>query len=641
VKTLLVANRGEVAVRVFRTARKLGMKCVAVYSDADSDAMFVRAAHEAYRIGSAPASESYLHIERIIEAAEQAGADLIHPGYGFLAEDPEFARAAAKVGIVFVGPSPEVLELMGSKAKARAAAVAAKVPVVEGYAGEDQSDAAFALEAERIGFPLIVKPIAGGGGKGMSVARDPEQLPLALASARRSGTSAFGDDRLLIERYLEGARHVEVQVFGDIHGNVIHLGERDCTLQRRHQKILEESPSPDIDIQTRELLTASAVSLASAVGYVGAGTCEFIVAPDRTSAFLEMNARLQVEHPVTELVTGLDLVELQLAVAMGEALPLAQQDVKHEGHAIELRLYAEDPRAGFVPQAGRIEHLAWPGGVRIDTGVEEGSEISTYYDPMIAKMVASGPDRDAALAALRAALSETEILGVRTNLDFLRGVVSHPSIVSSQITTTWLEGRDPSEFDLAPSEIPNTAVLLAAAAEADLEQSLAEPSDPWGARSSWRFSERAALVVVLRAPGETVLAVTGDGPYSVEGSIIERAGGCHGWLVDHRAAAAARGSHAWFVLIDGAQYEVGLGYEPRIADTSGQTHLDAPMPGQVLKVNISPGDQVASGQVLVVVEAMKMEHPVRAPADGIVTAVLCAVGEQVDAGRTLVEFEAS
>ncbi len=638
--TLLVANRGEIAVRVFRSARRLGLRCVAVYSEADAGAPFVRMADQAVLLGPAPASESYLRAERIVDAARRVRADLVHPGFGFLSEDPAFGQAVEDAGFAFVGPPPDVLRAMGGKDEAKRIAVAAGVPVLPGYAGADQDDAALEAAAKDIGFPVIVKPAAGGGGKGMAVVREPGELPGALASARRVAKSAFGDARLLLERYLTAPRHVEVQLLADAHGNVIHLGERDCSLQRRHQKILEETPSPAVDDALRERLCGSAVALARHVGYRNAGTCEFLLDADGTLGFIEMNARLQVAHPGTEMVTGLDLVELQLRVAMGEELPLRQEDVVRRGHAVEVRLYAEDPDEGFLPQSGRLLHLRWPDGTRVDSGVEEGSVVSTHYDPMLAKLVVHGPDRATALTALSEALEETEVLGLRTNAAFLRTVAADPVVTGGQVTTTWLESAY-QDWRSTDEGVPPEAIALAAAAEAEHVQRAASGPDPWSTGGPWRLlGARTTRVVVQPAGGEQAVEVEGSGPYRVGDHTLERCLEHHAWTLDGEPAAAAKGGDTWQVWWRGLPYELPLGLRPRVVDAeSGPAHLGAPMPGTVIAVRVAPGERVTRGQALVVVEAKKMELEVKATADGVVTVVRCAPGDQVDRGQVLVDVD--
>ena len=643
--TLLVANRGEIAVRIFRTAKRMGIRCAAAYSDADANAMFVREAHVAARLGPVPpdppASTSYLDITAVIAAAKELEADLIHPGYGFLAENAEFAEACEAAGITFIGPSPKVLRAMGSKDEARRLAVEAGVPVLAGYADDDQSDEAFLVAAGEIGYPVIVKPAGGGGGKGMGIAHSADGLPGILASARRVGLSAFGGDRLIMERYLTGAHHVEVQILADTHGNVIHLGERDCSLQRRHQKILEESPSPAVDKKMRDLLCESAVNLARRVGYVGAGTCEFIVAGDQ-AAFLEMNTRLQVEHPVTEMVTGIDLVEMQIRVAMGEKLSIGK--MKPKGHAIEVRIYAEDPDNGFLPQSGRVEHLRWPGDTRIDSGIEEGDEISPLYDPMVAKLIVHDRTREAAIQRLAGALDQVEILGVMTNVAFLRDVISRPEVALGTITTSWLESLTMTSSE---HSVPDEVVALAAAAEAARLLDTAGRRDPWARLGSFRLSSDEFVEVPLVQNGSEIwVRVSGAGPFRVMGHTVDREDeeSAHGLQIDGAPAAAVRSSHTtseghlWFVWWRGRQFDVPLGPLDRSADEAGAAHLEAPMPGQVIAVRVAAGDKIIKGQELVVVEAMKMEHSIRAPLDGVVEAVLCAVGDRVDRGRTLVRL---
>ncbi len=624
--TLLVANRGEIAVRIFRTCKQLGIRCAAVYSDADANAMFVREAHVAARI------ESYLDIASVIAAAKELEAELIHPGYGFLAENYEFAEACLAAGVTFVGPPPQVLRGMGSKDASRAIAIEAGVPVLAGYAAPDQSDEAFADAAGKVGYPVIVKPAEGGGGKGMGIAHSTDELPGILASARRVGLAAFGDDRLILERYLTGAHHVEVQILADTHGNVMHFGERDCSLQRRHQKILEESPSPAVDLKMRKLLCDSSVNLARNVGYVGAGTCEFIVSGD-VAAFLEMNTRLQVEHPVTEMVMGIDLVEMQIRIAMGEELQLGK--VPPTGHAIEVRIYAEDVDNGFLPQSGRVGHLRWPTDARIDAGIEEGDEISPSYDPMIAKLIVHADSRAAAIKRLAEALDQVEILGVMTNVAFLRDVIALPEVAEGKVTTSWLESlRQP----VPDNSIPDEAVAIAAAAEAARLLETPSRRDPWRSLGSFRLSSEEFVEIPLVQNGiEVWVRVSGDGPFVVmEHTVIK--GECHAFEIDGLGAAAAKGTDGWFVWWRGRQYEVPLGPLERGGDQSGRAHMEAPMPGQVIAVRVAAGDHVVKGQELVVVEAMKMEHSIRAPIDGVVEMVLCAVGDRVDRGRTLVDL---
>ena len=670
VPTVLVANRGEIAVRVFRTARRMGLRCAAVYSEADFGAPFVRMADAAYCIGPAPAAQSYLRAERILEAARALRADLIHPGFGFLSEDATFGRAVEEAGYAFVGPPPDVLAAMGGKDEAKRIAQAAGVPTLPGYASDngsrdDQDDAALERAAKEIGYPLIVKPAAGGGGKGMAVVRQEDDLLSALASARRVAAGAFGDTKLILERYLPAPRHVEVQVIADSFGNVIHLGERDCSLQRRHQKILEETPSPAVTGELREQLTSAAVALARHVGYRNAGTCEFLVEDDggssgggapRVFGFIEMNARLQVEHPVTEMVTGLDLVELQLRVAMGEPLPLTQDDVTPTGHAIEVRLYAEDPDAGFLPQSGQVLHLRWPDEARVDSGVDEGAEVTTHYDPMLAKVIVHADDRPAALEELADALAQTEVLGLRTNLPFLRMLAADETVRTGQVTTTWLESAYAgwtSGVDAAA--VPEPVIALAGAAEAARILGEQRGVDPWAAAGPWRHLEPGPTHVIVQAnDAEQLVDVRGTGPFRVGDHELIQAdaahepeGDTHGWAVlseaeagDGTRAAAVATPGCVHVYWDGQPYELALGIKDRLVDAEGgPAQLGAPMPGTVIAVKVVAGDAVERGQTLVVVEAMKMELEVKAAADGTVSAVLCSAGDAVKKGQPLVALE--
>lgn len=644
--TVLIANRGEIAVRVFRTAKRMGMRTVAVYSEADADAPFVRQADEAIAIGPAPASESYLNIDRILEAAKLSGAELIHPGYGFLAENPDFAAACRDSSLTFVGPSVEVLRNLGAKDEAKRIAQEAGVPVVAGYAGEDQSDEAFSKAAREIGFPIMIKPAEGGGGKGMTVVSDHAELAAGLAAARRIALTAFGSDRLIIERYLTGARHVEVQFIGDSHGNVVHLGERDCSMQRRHQKIVEESPSPGIDDITRSVLCDAAIKLARHVGYQNAGTCEFVVGDDQTVSFLEVNARLQVEHPVTEMVTGLDLVELQLRVALGEELPIAQEDVTFNGHAFEARVYAEDPDEDFLPQMGTIFLVTWPDDARVDTGVEQGSSVSAFYDPMIAKVITHGSDRKTALRDLKEALASTAVLGIRTNLGFLSDVVESNVVRDGEVTTEWLETSYESK-KLRPQTVSDEALALASAFEIEFRKQ--SVTDPWLARGPFRLGAAHRGYLLLNYEGEELemrVEPRSDGAYlagTYEVTLDENLG-----QIEGRSGHVCRSSEDLFdpeakvfVLWDRVHYEIGIGSLERRPDESGPAHLEAPMPGQVIAVRVATGDAVKRGQDLVVVEAMKMEHTIKAPADGIIRSVSCAAGDQVQRGQALVDFEPS
>jgi 3-methylcrotonyl-CoA carboxylase alpha subunit len=515
IRSLLIANRGEIACRVARTARAMGIRTIAVFSEADAEALHVRACDEAWPIGPAAAAQSYLRGEAILDVARRAGADAVHPGYGFLSENAGFAAACEAAGVVFVGPPVAAIEAMGSKAGAKALMDKAGVPLVPGYHGADQSPARLAEAAAAIGFPVLLKASAGGGGKGMRVVRSAEELTAAAESARREGEASFGDGRLIVEKYLERPRHIEIQVFADRHGNTLHLFERDCSAQRRHQKILEEAPAPDLDPATRAAMGQAAVAAARAVGYVGAGTVEFILDAAGTFHFMEMNTRLQVEHPVTELITGLDLVEWQLRVAAGEMLPLRQEDLAIRGHAVEVRLYAEDPARDFRPQTGTLTRLRLPEGegLRVDSGVEEGGVVSVHYDPMIAKLIAHGGDRREALARLAAALGRTEVVGVTTNAGFLKRLLEHPAVVAGPIDTGFV-GRAIDE--LAPTGEAASAEVLALAGFAEMlaldaaakasAAKTADPHSPWARADGWRLNDTAHHDLVFR-DGERAVTV--------------------------------------------------------------------------------------------------------------------------------------
>ena len=611
----------------------MGLRTVAVYSDADASAPFVREADAAFRIGAAPARDSYLNVESILAAARESEAGLIHPGYGFLAERAEFADAVAAAGLTFVGPSAAVLRVLGDKAAAKAAAERAGVPVLPGYRGEDQTDEAFIGAAGTVGYPVMLKPAAGGGGIGMQLVSAENGMREALARARRTAHAAFGDERLILERAIERPRHVEIQLLADSHGTVLALGERDCSAQRRHQKILEEAPSPAVDERLRERLAAAAIKIARSVGYVNAGTCEFLLDPvDQAGAFffLEVNARLQVEHPVTELVWGVDLVEQQLRIAMGEKLSLT---AKPRGHAIEVRLYAEDPSSGFLPSTGRVTYLAWPEGARVDSAIEEGSTVTTDYDPMLAKLIVHASDRRTALASLESALRETTILGVRTNERFLRRLAAHPATVAGDIDTGVIERTPDLATGAGPA--PDAVRALAAAAYAASVAISTAIHDPWRSLSGWRGGAPATVMVVLE---DRAVRVNGTGPFTVDGHTISAEPANGTWLVDGEPAIAVRdGSDLW-VKWRGETHVLDTVGQRRSVDALAGTEITAPMPGVVLAVHAIAGQQVRRGDLVCVVEAMKMELRVEAPADGTVTKVLCAPGDRVRRGQRLAEF---
>lgn len=656
---LLIANRGEIACRIVRTCRRLGIRTVAVFSDADRTARHVRLADEAVAIGPAPAAESYLRIPRILEAMRRTGADAVHPGYGFLAESPAFAEAVRAEGRVFVGPSPEAMARLGGKDTAKELAEAAGVPLIPGYHGADQSDVRLSAEAARVGFPLLVKAVAGGGGKGMRRVDGPADFPDALAACRREARAAFGDDRVLLERLIERPRHVEVQILGDRHGNVVHLFERDCTLQRRHQKILEEAPAPDLPDALRTALGEAAVRLAQAAAYKGAGTVEFLLAPDGSFAFIEMNTRLQVEHPVTEAITGLDLVELQLAVADGRPLGLRQEEIRARGHAVEARLYAEDPSRGFLPSTGRLERLVLPEGlpgVRIDTGVEEGDGVTAFYDPMIAKIIAHGPDRAAALARLERALEASFVIGPATNLAFLQRVLASPAFRAVAIDVGWLnrEGGGLVEVDEEPEPLEIAAAALLVV-EADRTAALAAAGawagSPWLSFDGFRLCAPARRIVRLEAAGrQRVVELLGpsDRPeVRVDGVPLGiLAHGCDEtgrWLeMDGRRLrlAAALAGERIELVSGGRRVQLRRAAEAGGAavEPGAEGMLTAPMPGKVARLLVAPGEAVGRGQPVAILEAMKMEHRLLAPREGRVSAVHVVEGEQVEEGTLLLDL---
>ncbi|MFE4700463.1 acetyl/propionyl/methylcrotonyl-CoA carboxylase subunit alpha [Streptomyces sp. NPDC056738] len=629
--TVLVANRGEIAVRVIRTLRALGVRSVAVFSDADADARHVREADTAVRIGPAPASESYLSVERLLEAAARTGAQAVHPGYGFLAENAAFARACAEAGLVFIGPSAEAISLMGDKIRAKETVKAAGVPVVPGSSGSGLTDAELIAAAREIGVPVLLKPSAGGGGKGMRLVRDTAVLADEIAAARREARASFGDDTLLVERWVDRPRHIEIQVLADGHGNVVHLGERECSLQRRHQKIIEEAPSVLLDEATRAAMGEAAVQAARSCGYRGAGTVEFIVPGGDPSSyyFMEMNTRLQVEHPVTELVTGLDLVEWQLRVAAGEHLPYAQEDITLTGHAVEARICAEDPARGFLPSGGTVLALREPqgDGVRTDSGLTEGTEVGSLYDPMLSKVIAYGPDRPTALRRLRAALAETVTLGVQTNAGFLRRLLAHPDVVAGDLDTGLVE----READgLVPDGVPEEVYEAAAAVRlAALAPSGEGWTDPFSVPSGWRLGGTPKPVgFALRVLDPVEYTPRGTHTVSADRVAVTLDGVRHTF---HRAADwIGRDGDAWHVR----------DHDPVAASLTGAAHagadsLTAPMPGTVTVVKVAVGDEVAAGQSLLVVEAMKMEHVISAPHAGTVSELDVTPGTTVAMDQVL------
>jgi acetyl-CoA/propionyl-CoA carboxylase, biotin carboxylase, biotin carboxyl carrier protein len=644
---VLIANRGEIAVRVVATLRALGIASVAVYSTVDESAAHVRAADEAVFIGAAPAVESYLNVDRIVAAALACGAQAVHPGYGFLAENAGFARACAAAGLVFIGPPPTAIEAMGDKIAAKATVAAAGVPVVPGVGAAGMRDEELIASLSDSWFPVLIKPSAGGGGKGMRVVSVPAELPDALTAARRTAAAAFGDGTLLVERYIDRPRHIEIQVMADAHGNVVHLGERECSLQRRHQKIIEEAPSPLLNAAMRAAMGGAAAEAARSVGYAGAGTVEFIVSADRPEEFyfMEMNTRLQVEHPVTELVTGLDLVELQLRVAAGERLPLRQEDVRIDGHAVEARVYAEDPGRGFLPTGGTVRALRESAGphVRTDSGLVAGGSVTSAYDPMLSKVIAWGADRLTALRRLDTALADTTVLGVTTNIGFLRALLRHPDVAAGRLDTGLVE-RNLAELtaDSVPDEVFAAAAL-------SLLLSLAPDAaraDPWAIPDGWRVSGPAWTPLRLacgtdpatdvrvrwRGPGQADVAIADGAPVPAsavagDGTLLLTYAG----RTRRFATAREPGGPLWLGR-DGRAW--ALTEQPpasarRKREAAEGGTLASPMPGTVLAVHVALGQAVAAGQPVLVVEAMKMEHTVTAPLDGVVRELTVKAGQQV------------
>ena len=666
-ESVLIANRGEIACRVMRTAKRLGVRTIAVYSDADRDALHVELADEAYRLGPPPAAESYLNASRLLKIAKAAGAQAIHPGYGFLAENAGFAEACAKAGIVFIGPPPDAIRAMGSKSAALELMSKAGVPVLPGYRGKDQSDEALTKAANDIGFPLMVKPTAGGGGKGMRIVTSAAGLKSAIDSSRREAVAAFGDGELLLERYLKTARHVEVQVFADTHGNTVHLYERDCSIQRRHQKVIEEAPAPGLSNALRERIGAVAVRAAESIGYLGAGTVEFLFDPDAAKKkvgsgdpfyFMEMNTRLQVEHPVTEMVLGLDLVEWQLKVAAGEPLPKTSAELNLSGHAVEARVYAEDPERGFLPASGRLSHLRTPDGpgVRVDTGVRQGDVIGVHYDPMIAKLIAHGRDRAEAIRRLGRALEGYEILGVTTNVAYLSRIVSHPSYAAADIDTGFIErhGQSLRRAEEQNSDAAVIAVLYLHARDAIPGQSpVLNTRSPWARLRGFRLNADAfeqvrlrsgeeVRVFTLRRSGTGVEIRNGDDVFECSARVDDDGGfdaRVNGRSVRAAASVAQGQVDLWF---EGRshRFEMVDPNERRAAAQTGHGHLTAPMPGKIIAVLVETGAEVSRGQPLVTMEAMKMEHTVAAPFDGVVETIRFGVGDLVSEGADLIHLSA-
>ncbi len=660
---ILIANRGEIACRIIRTAKRLGISTVAVYSEADAGALHTAEADEAFCIGPAPARDSYLSIEKIIAIAQRSGVQAIHPGYGFLSENADFATACAAAGLVFIGPPPSAIRLMGSKSGAKSLMEQSGVPFVPGYHGDAQDPDIFAQVANRVGYPVLVKASAGGGGKGMRVVEGPDDLQSALESARREAESSFGDGKLLIEKYLQNPRHIEIQIFADRHDNFVSLFERDCSIQRRHQKVVEEAPAPGMNEESRAAMSKAAIAAARAVGYVGAGTVEFI-AQEHDFWFMEMNTRLQVEHPVTEMITGQDLVEWQLRVACGESLPVRQEDLKIAGHSFEVRICAEDPSRDFLPSVGRILHLCEPDAsecVRLDSGVRAGDQISSSYDSMLAKLIVWGETRDAALRRLRSALAHYEIVGVKTNLDLLRAIASHRSFANGDVDTGFIS-RHANDLLASPPIDAGHARMAVCAVVAALMDDWREDAagnayrsedrwSPWNTPDAWRMNGEGRQTLVLRT-GDAELTI--GVRYAVETLCVEfpdrtveviasREGARMSLRIeDHSVEVSVVRTGDDFAVLAGGRISLVTFIDPSRPPRSvhaGDNRLTAPIPARVTRVLVKPGQSVAKGAPLMVIEAMKMEITLAAPFDGVVSAVRARLDEMVREGAELVTFE--
>jgi 3-methylcrotonyl-CoA carboxylase alpha subunit len=649
---ILIANRGEIACRIIRTARRMGVRTVAVHSDADKNARHVRLADEAISVGPAEARNSYLVAEKIIAAAEQTGAQAIHPGYGFLSENEVFCRACADAGIVFIGPPLQAIRAMGSKSEAKKRMEKAGVSLTPGYHGDDQDPERLMREADAIGYPVLIKAAAGGGGKGMRRVERREDFCAELASCQREASAAFGDAHVLIERYLTRPRHIEIQVFADTHGNCVHLFERDCSVQRRHQKVLEEAPAPFLSAQRRAEMGRAAVEAARAVAYVGAGTVEFIVAPDGAFYFMEMNTRLQVEHPVTEMITGLDLVEWQLRVAAGEPLPLAQDQLAFRGHALEARVYAEDPSRGFLPSTGKLLHLKAPAEsahVRVDAGVDEGDLISPHYDPMIAKLIVWDDTREKALGRMRAALGDFHVAGVATNIGFLSRLVACRSFAEADLDTGLIERESAALFTPEaepPDEVFFVAALAQMLSEAEGASSLCAKNDGWRLNGvltrDFTYRRGAAdISVVATYLGETFRLALGARSVSARGRLIGHDGLEAEFDGRRLKAAVVTAGGFTHVFAQGGAWKLERidPLEFTAEGAGGHGGLRAPMPGRIVALLVEPGVRVEKGAPLLILEAMKMEHKLTAPATGAVRAFFCALDDQVSEGAELVDFD--
>ena len=655
---ILIANRGEIAVRIARTAKRLGVATVAVYSDADADSLHVEVCDEAYHIGNSPATESYLCAEKILQVARSSGAQAIHPGYGFLSENAGFCRSCEAEGIVFIGPPASAIEAMGSKSQAKSIMQSANVPLVPGYHGDDQSDSLLDSESRRIGYPQLIKAVAGGGGKGMRVVNEQAEFESALVSARREASSSFGDDRVLIERYLTAPRHVEVQVFADTLDNQVHLFERDCSIQRRHQKVLEEAPAPGMTQELRTRMGEAAINCARAIGYVGAGTVEFLLDEDGSFYFMEMNTRLQVEHPVTEMITGLDLVEWQLRIAAGEALPLTQDGINLRGHALEARIYAEVPERDFMPATGRLAFLVEPdpgSTIRIDTGVRTGDEVGIHYDPMIAKLIVHAENRQQAISKMRAALNKYQILGVHTNINLLSSVLAESDFVDAHFDTGFIDSHYDTLFGSEPGRkaiaacIASMAVLPAISQGRGENFSCLDPWSPWQQKTGWRLNQASGFSIRLsRNDDEYAIRVSSkhgfwcvvfdEYEYQVKGEWLDNR-----YLqleIDSRLLKVPTVIDADSVSIWYDQQEWRFArYNPMHAidnEADDGSQFCAPMPGNIIEIPVAADDTVKAGQTLIVMEAMKMEHSIVATQTATVNEIFFEVGDQVEEGERLI-----
>ncbi len=668
---ILIANRGEIACRIARTARRMGIATVAVYSEADANAMHVKACDEAYLIGPAPVTDSYLQADKILEVAKKSGAQAVHPGYGFMSENASFSKACKDAGIVFIGPPESAIISMGSKSEAKIVMTKAGVPLVPGYHGDDQSLETLKKESDGVGFPQLIKATAGGGGKGMRVVKNSNEFEAALISCKRESKASFGDDKVLIERYLTAPRHVELQIFADTHGNAVHVFERDCSIQRRHQKVIEEAPAPGMTEELRAAMGKAAIDSAKAINYEGAGTVEFLLDTDGSFFFMEMNTRLQVEHPISEMISGQDLVEWQLLVASGEPLPLTQQQLKINGHAFEARIYAESPENDFLPATGTLEYLKTPetnAHIRVDTGVQQGDEVSVYYDPMIAKLIVWDRDRDSALRQMKAALLDYQILGLSTNLEFLSKLFSAPAFAKAELDTGFIEKNHTDLFtdkgasankesnqNQPPSDVIALTCLyelLQTKAKAAAAQSAtADPSSPWGIGDGWQLNQDNFNSVELESNGtqSLIIAHYRDQGYQlnfdnqellISGTMLDK-NGLSAELDGRKLSAVfVKKNQQISVLFEGRVWNITV-LDPRMdaMENEGQAGgLVAPMPGSVVAVEVKVGDEVKEGDALVVVEAMKMEHSILAPKDGTVKEIYFGVGDQVEDGDELLSL---